>query len=86
MTTHVVVIIDTIFPTFYKPYTCVFVCVYMAKMNKKHFIINIYKNQNANLYPFIYYPFFITYTVYSICTILYIFFYILAIPVNRSCI
>ena len=35
----------------------------MAKVNKKRFNINIYKNQNVNLYPFIYYLFFIIYTV-----------------------
>jgi hypothetical protein len=44
MTTHVVVIINTIFRTFYKLYMCVSVCVYiyMAKVNKKRFNINIY--------------------------------------------
>ena len=85
MTTHVVVIINTIFRTFYKLYMYVSVCVYiyMAKVNKKRFNINIYKNQNVNLY-LLYIIYFSLSILY--CTILYIFFYILAIPVNRSCI
>ena len=45
----------------------------MEKKNKKHFNINLYKNQKVNLYPFIYYLFFIIYIIYSIYFIFFIF-------------
>ena len=56
-------------------------------MKKKHFNINIYKNQNVSLYPFIYYLFFIIYilSILYVLYFIYVFNYTLAIPVNRSC-
>ena len=44
MTTHVVVIINIIFRTFYEPYMymCVFVCVYIWEKRTKNTLIPIY--------------------------------------------